>query len=256
MAVPQSRPELVCLPPIRFLVPDPHPPLTGRAMVRIHSACRRGPCSRLAVANRSTRHATSRERNVCEECAIVTHVDTGVAVTMRVAFLLLSGFSFLGLSPRPPTPEWGLMLATGDDYLRSSPICPSCPARPSSWPCWASTSSVRRFATPWTALALTAGRSTWSPSHARATARPGGALGGLVRLFRRLRVAFRERSTGSDSTAVLRDGPDLRMRTQAEQLPSGGAAPPATSRRTDGTPARGSLGRRGPGLVREWVRRR
>jgi peptide/nickel transport system permease protein len=35
--------------------------------------------------------------------------------------LLLSGFSFLGLGPRPPTPEWGLMLATGNGYLRTDP---------------------------------------------------------------------------------------------------------------------------------------
>jgi peptide/nickel transport system permease protein len=43
------------------------------------------------------------------------------SLRMGTVILLLSGFSFLGLGPRPPTPEWGLMLATGDDYLRTSP---------------------------------------------------------------------------------------------------------------------------------------
>ena len=40
---------------------------------------------------------------------------------MGTVILLLSGFSFLGLGPRPPTPEWGLMLAKGNDYLRTVP---------------------------------------------------------------------------------------------------------------------------------------
>jgi peptide/nickel transport system permease protein len=46
-----------------------------------------------------------------------------VQVTLRLGtvILLLSGFSFLGLGPRPPTPEWGLMLATGNAYLRTDP---------------------------------------------------------------------------------------------------------------------------------------
>ena len=43
------------------------------------------------------------------------------SLRMGTVILLLSGFSFLGLGPRPPTPEWGLMLATGDDYLRTAP---------------------------------------------------------------------------------------------------------------------------------------
>ena len=43
------------------------------------------------------------------------------SLRMGTVILLLSGFSFLGLGPRAPTPEWGLMLATGDDYLRTAP---------------------------------------------------------------------------------------------------------------------------------------
>lgn len=43
------------------------------------------------------------------------------SLRMGTVILLLSGFGFLGLGPKPPTPEWGLMLATGDDYLRTAP---------------------------------------------------------------------------------------------------------------------------------------
>jgi peptide/nickel transport system permease protein len=52
---------------------------------------------------------------------ILNVVLVQASLRMGTVILLLSGFSFLGLGPRPPTPEWGLMLATGDDYLRSSP---------------------------------------------------------------------------------------------------------------------------------------
>jgi peptide/nickel transport system permease protein len=46
-----------------------------------------------------------------------------VHATLRIGtvILLTSGLSFLGLGPRPPTPEWGLMLSTGKDYLRIAP---------------------------------------------------------------------------------------------------------------------------------------
>ncbi|MEM7271911.1 MAG: ABC transporter permease subunit [Actinomycetota bacterium] len=36
--------------------------------------------------------------------------------------LLLSGLSFLGLGPQPPTPEWGAMLARGVDELERHPL--------------------------------------------------------------------------------------------------------------------------------------
>lgn len=46
-----------------------------------------------------------------------------VQSTLRVGsvILLAAGLSFLGLGPKPPTPEWGLMLSTGRDFLRVAP---------------------------------------------------------------------------------------------------------------------------------------
>ncbi len=52
---------------------------------------------------------------------IVSTLLVQCSLRMGTVILLLSGFSFLGLGPRAPTPEWGLMLATGDDYLRTAP---------------------------------------------------------------------------------------------------------------------------------------
>lgn len=37
------------------------------------------------------------------------------------AILAASGLSFLGLGVQPPTPEWGVMLSRGRDYLRLAP---------------------------------------------------------------------------------------------------------------------------------------
>mgnify|MGYP000087986983 CR=1 FL=1 len=41
--------------------------------------------------------------------------------------LLLSGLSFLGLGPQPPTPEWGAMLADGVEELERHPFVPLVP---------------------------------------------------------------------------------------------------------------------------------
>jgi peptide/nickel transport system permease protein len=41
--------------------------------------------------------------------------------------LLLSGLSFLGLGPQPPTPEWGAMLAAGVAELERHPFVPLVP---------------------------------------------------------------------------------------------------------------------------------
>ena len=41
--------------------------------------------------------------------------------------LLLSGLSFLGLGPQPPTAEWGAMLASGVDELERHPLVPLVP---------------------------------------------------------------------------------------------------------------------------------
>jgi len=47
-----------------------------------------------------------------------------VLATLRIATAILSasGLSFLGLGAQPPTPEWGSMLATGREHLRSAPF--------------------------------------------------------------------------------------------------------------------------------------
>ncbi|KQL46232.1 hypothetical protein AN963_14775 [Brevibacillus choshinensis] len=46
-----------------------------------------------------------------------------VLSTMRIATAILtaSGLSFLGMGAQPPTPEWGAMLSTGREYLRTAP---------------------------------------------------------------------------------------------------------------------------------------
>jgi len=41
--------------------------------------------------------------------------------------LLLSGLSFLGLGPQPPTAEWGAMLARGVEELERNPLVPLMP---------------------------------------------------------------------------------------------------------------------------------
>ncbi|WP_173918828.1 ABC transporter permease [Halobacillus sp. Marseille-Q1614] len=46
-----------------------------------------------------------------------------VFATMRMATAILStaALSFLGLGAQPPSPEWGAMIAAGQDYMYSSP---------------------------------------------------------------------------------------------------------------------------------------
>jgi peptide/nickel transport system permease protein len=46
-----------------------------------------------------------------------------VESTIRVAFavMLVATLSFLGLGAQPPAPEWGLMIATGREYLHQAP---------------------------------------------------------------------------------------------------------------------------------------
>lgn len=39
-------------------------------------------------------------------------------IAMGEAIISSAGLSFLGLGPRPPAPEWGLMISEGRDYLR------------------------------------------------------------------------------------------------------------------------------------------
>ncbi len=46
-----------------------------------------------------------------------------VYATLRVAFAIIatSSLSYLGLGAKPPTPEWGVMLSDGRDFLRVAP---------------------------------------------------------------------------------------------------------------------------------------
>ncbi|WP_245523509.1 ABC transporter permease subunit [Truepera radiovictrix] len=46
-----------------------------------------------------------------------------MAATLDVGFMIMAaaGMSFLGLGAQPPTPEWGVMLSDGRQYLRVAP---------------------------------------------------------------------------------------------------------------------------------------
>lgn len=46
-----------------------------------------------------------------------------VIATLRIATAIISaaGLSFLGMGAQPPTPEWGAMLSSGREYLRTAP---------------------------------------------------------------------------------------------------------------------------------------
>lgn len=46
---------------------------------------------------------------------------------MAKAILVEAALSFLGLGARPPTPSWGLMVATGRDVLLVAPHVPTIP---------------------------------------------------------------------------------------------------------------------------------
>ncbi|MGI4983019.1 MAG: ABC transporter permease [Janthinobacterium lividum] len=50
--------------------------------------------------------------NVLAVVPVIATIDIGSAI------IAVSGLSFLGLGPQPPTPEWGAMLAEGRDVLR------------------------------------------------------------------------------------------------------------------------------------------
>ena len=53
--------------------------------------------------------------NVFAPVLVLTTLDMGVVL------LAVSGLSFLGLGVKPPTPEWGAMLAEGRNYLDQGP---------------------------------------------------------------------------------------------------------------------------------------
>jgi len=50
--------------------------------------------------------------NVLVAVPVIATINVGSAI------IAVSGLSFLGLGPQPPTPEWGVMLAEGRDILR------------------------------------------------------------------------------------------------------------------------------------------
>lgn len=52
--------------------------------------------------------------NVMVAMPVLATIDIGSSI------MAVSGLSFLGLGPQPPTPEWGVMLAEGRDVLRSA----------------------------------------------------------------------------------------------------------------------------------------
>lgn len=51
----------------------------------------------------------------------LTAVPVLAAIDVGTSILAVSGLSFLGLGPQPPTPEWGVMLSEGRDILRIAP---------------------------------------------------------------------------------------------------------------------------------------
>ena len=44
-----------------------------------------------------------------------------ITLSLGSSIMCISGLSFLGLGVQPPTPEWGNMVAAGQDFIRSAP---------------------------------------------------------------------------------------------------------------------------------------
>ncbi|WP_213879305.1 ABC transporter permease [Pseudomonas sp. dw_358] len=49
---------------------------------------------------------------------VLVAIPTLATLDIGSSIMAVSGLSFLGLGPQPPTPEWGVMLAEGRDVLR------------------------------------------------------------------------------------------------------------------------------------------
>ncbi|MFT4190732.1 MAG: ABC transporter permease [Comamonas sp.] len=49
---------------------------------------------------------------------VLVAIPVIATINLGSAIIAVSGLSFLGLGPQPPTPEWGVMLAEGRDILR------------------------------------------------------------------------------------------------------------------------------------------
>src|SRR5690606_10610739 len=51
----------------------------------------------------------------------ITAVTVEATIRMATLLLVAAGLNFLGLGVRPPTPEWGAMLANARDYMFVAP---------------------------------------------------------------------------------------------------------------------------------------
>lgn len=71
--------------------------------------------ARLAGTSRLRLVGTDVVPNVAGPVVVLATLDLGGVL------LAAAALSFLGLGAQPPTPEWGTMLATGTDYLRTAP---------------------------------------------------------------------------------------------------------------------------------------
>ncbi len=110
------------------------------------------------LAAKQNRYVEAAQALGCQQPRIVlSHILPNVTAPILIiasiwlgnAILIEASLSFLGLGTQPPTPSWGLMLAAraGPSWSRH-PGSPSSRAWPSAWPCWDSTSSATRSATP------------------------------------------------------------------------------------------------------------
>ncbi|XRD23375.1 ABC transporter permease subunit [Lysinibacillus fusiformis] len=52
---------------------------------------------------------------------MVPPIVTIVALDMGKVILEIAGFSFIGLGVQAPTPEWGMMVNEGKQYIRQHP---------------------------------------------------------------------------------------------------------------------------------------
>ncbi len=57
----------------------------------------------------------------------ISSIVVQLTIEMGAVLLMSSGLSFLGLGVQRPTPEWGLMLSDGRQYLRTAPHVPLVP---------------------------------------------------------------------------------------------------------------------------------
>jgi nickel transport system permease protein len=53
--------------------------------------------------------------NIMPQIIVLSTLDIGNTI------MHFSGYSFLGLGVQPPTPEWGIMISDGRDFIRSTP---------------------------------------------------------------------------------------------------------------------------------------